>query len=273
MIISKIEKQSKRANRYNLYVDGKFYLGIDENILVKYALYKGLEVTPDRLAHIRYDEEVNKYYNQALNYLSYGLRTVNQMRQYLHKHLPQDRASREEDIEHILNKLRDQALVDDVYYGQAYVRTKMRINRKGPLLIEQELRQKGLNAEKIQLALAEYPLAQGQENLRHLAEKFTKKHRKLSRKMQSLKLNQHLQSKGYAQDWIASVDYHDLLTNDVDDQELVEAEATKLYQRKSRIYQGNQLKQIIRQNLYRKGFNQDDIESCLQDHLDWFAEK
>ena len=47
-------------------------------------------------------------------------------------------------------------LVDDLVYGESYVRTNMRLSDKGPKKLAQQMQQKGLKPEIIEQALSQY---------------------------------------------------------------------------------------------------------------------
>ena len=46
MVITKIEAQKKKG-RYNIYLNDAFAFGVDEATVVKYALFKGTELTKE----------------------------------------------------------------------------------------------------------------------------------------------------------------------------------------------------------------------------------
>lgn len=274
MKITKIEKQKqKQTGRYNLYLDGRFWLGIGENVLVQLGLYKNQEVSQDLLNKVSYHEEINKYYLKAITYLSYGLRSVKEVETYLAKEIPQDQVHRQENIDTIIEKLKSQSYLNDLIYGQAYVRTKMNINRKGPDLIRQELLTKGLSEDLINQALEEYPYNLGQENINHLARKFLNRQKQVSRRMALDKLYNYLRTKGYSGKWLEDFDFDQLLADqDRDEEAILDKEANKLLRTKSRKYSGRDLKVRLIQSLMRKGFAYSAIQAWLDKQAGYFIE-
>ena len=58
---------------------------MNEVILIKHGLQKGLEIDEIALGNILYNEEVQKAYLQAISYLSYQMRTETRNRRFLRK--------------------------------------------------------------------------------------------------------------------------------------------------------------------------------------------
>lgn len=285
MIISKIERQKKDKQRYSLFVDDQFLLGIDEAVLIHFALYKGQEVTQDFLAEIKEAEYHQKVYSKAIHYISYGLRTIKEMRDYLAK-VPalneeelRSEAGNESSgevatideslISDIIERLLKQQYLDDLIYGQSYVRTSALINRKGPSTIQQELIRKGLSEQEIRQALEEYPMNQQVENIQHLAEKYIRTKKNVPFKMLKNKLFEYLLIKGFDSDLIkqemAQLDF-DYSEEHQDD--LLAKTAEKLVRTRQKKYAGYDLRNKVKEGLYRKGFDFEAINNWLEDNAE-----
>ena len=99
MKITKIEKQKKNSERYSLYVDDEFWMGVNEAVLVKFALFKAQTVTAKDLNEIAEAEYQHSIYSQAIKFLAHGLKTVKETRDYLTKYLA-DRHKEQEEQPH-----------------------------------------------------------------------------------------------------------------------------------------------------------------------------
>lgn len=88
-VITKIEVQKRSKERFNIYIDkgqGEEYgFSVNEVILIKHGLQKGLEIDEIALGNILYNEEVQKAYLQAISYLSYQMRTKQEIEDFLRK--------------------------------------------------------------------------------------------------------------------------------------------------------------------------------------------
>ncbi|MGO4927067.1 RecX family transcriptional regulator [Fundicoccus sp. Sow4_F4] len=285
MIISKIERQKKDKQRYSLFVDDQFLLGIDEAVLIHFSLHKGQEVSEELLAEIREAEYHQKVYSKAIHYISYGLRTIKEMRDYLAK-IP---ALNEEElrsetgkeglgevatiddslISDIIERLLGQQYLNDLVYGQSYVRTSALINRKGPSTIYQELIRKGLTEQEILQALEEYPMDQQIENIQHLAQKYIRTKKNVPFKMLKNKLFEHLLIKGFDSDLIKQeMDQLDFDYSQDHQDDLLNKTAEKLVRTRQKKYSGYDLRNKVKEGLYRKGFDFEAINYWLEDHAE-----
>lgn len=247
-MISKIEPQ-KRKGRYNIYINDDFAFGVDEEVLIKFELSKGLHVTKELQKKIENEDSYYKAYQKTLNYLSYSLRSEKQIRDYLAKHELYHFSDR------MVEQLKSMRLIDDLNFAQSFVRSQANINQKGPRNIEQDLKKKGIKEDFILIALDEYPYEQQLENAIHLASKKWEKTRKNSEIESIQKVKAYLLNKGYSFDLVdeamAAIDTkkdknaeYNALVNQGD-------KALKRYSRK---YEGYELSQRIKGYLYNKGY-------------------
>ena len=258
-MISKIEPQ-KRKGRYNVYINDMFAFGVDEEVLLRFELKKGLHVTPELQKEIEAEDTFAKAYSKTLNYLSHSLRTEKQIRDYLIKN--------EIDIytDRIIGTLKELKLIDDLIYSESYVRTMANVNQKGPRNIEQDLKQRGVSEHTIMDALMEYPEEQQLENAIDLAEKKWMKTKNSSTFESIQKVKQYLVNKGYnfeqADQAISTID-----TEKDQDEEYrsLEKQAEKAYKRYARKYEGYELNQRLRAFLYSKGFQNELINRYLEE--------
>lgn len=285
MQISKIERQKKRPDRYSLYIDEQFALGVHEAVLIKCGIHKGMTLTPEKLKTIQMAEYQEGLYQKALNYLSYGLRTAKEIHDYLMKQFEkkskaetEDHDNREADtkeypleeiapedfIQPILQQLKDQNLINDRYYAEAYARTQADLYAKGPDKIRYDLLKKGIDPHIVADAMEEYQPAMIQDNLSKLADKFVASHQKLSHQMLLIKLGQHLMTKGYAIDQVRDFLQGYSIEPDLDQEwDLLVKEGQKSLQKRSRKYSGYDLKQRVYMDLVSKGFAYDQVQTWL----------
>lgn len=289
MIITKIERQKKRKERYSLYIDGEFKLGIDEAVLIHFALYKGQEIDEDLLNDIKEREYRQGIYGRGLNYLSYGQRSIKEMRDYLKKYLIKEyhqklteaeAAGQKETvqlnpeemidyelIQETIDRLIEQRLLNDTLYGQSYVRSAALLNRKGPQVLKRELTRKGLSPSDIESALEEYPEDQQHENIMAVSEKYIRSKRQYPPKRVRQKLNEHLRTKGYPSDLInQTLEQLDFEEEVVDQDDLLNREAEKLVRTRSKRFKGYDLQNKIKEGLYRKGFDLQEIKFWIEDN-------
>ncbi|WP_071396109.1 recombination regulator RecX [Bacillus tuaregi] len=258
-IITKITTQQKNKERYNLFLDDgngeKYAFSVDEGVLVKYQLKKGMELDDFLITEIHYDDDIRKAYNRALQYLTRRIRSESEVRTYL--------AEKEVDepiIQEVIIKLYEYQFLNDEQYAIAYVRTQMNTTDKGTVLIRNELKEKGISDKFINDALKEYPYEAQLDKAKVLCEKSAQKNQKDSERVLRAKLEQKLIRKGFGFDIIAeAIEGTNLQRND-DGMEALSYQAGKL-KRKFAAETGYAYEQKMKSALYRKGFSLEQIEA------------
>lgn len=259
--VTKIQVQKRRKDRFNVFLNGSYAFPVSEAVLVKTGLRKDLVLSPEELAEIKRLNAEQDAYTAAVDYLSYSLRSEKEVREKL----------REEDIppeaiDTVIERLKSQLYINDRIYGESYTRTAANINRKGPLIIAQELKGKGLNQELIDEVLLQYPEADQRENAVKLAEKQLKKQHRSSAREAANKTRLYLQQKGYPREVVdevmAAID-----TEKPEDEEweALKQQGEKAWTRYARKAEGHELQQKVRASLYQKGFPGDLISRFIDE--------
>lgn len=193
MKITAIKQQVKRADRYSIYVDGKYLFSLGEGELLKLGLHTGQELSDTELSNFKGESEKGKWFDKILNLLSYRLRSEWELRDYLkRKKAPTDI------IEETLNKLSKAGYLNDEQFAKRWVENRRLLKPTSKRRLAQELRAKRINSEIIDKVLSEYE-SNELEILRELVSK------KRSRYPDKLKLMQYLARQGYNYDDIKTV--------------------------------------------------------------------
>jgi len=265
-IISKITTQQKNKERYNIFLDeGKgeqYAFSVDEAVLVKYGLKKGMELDDFFITEIHYEDDIRKAYNLALHYLTRRIRSEAEVRSYLG-----EKEVDEAIIQEVIIKLYEYQFLNDEQYAKAYVRTQMNTSDKGAVVIRSELKEKGINEKNIELALQEYPYELQLEKATTLCEKTAQKNQKDSERVLKTKLEQKLTRKGFSFNIIADAINSINLERKDNGMEALRYQAEKL-QRKYANESGYTYEQKMKSALYRKGFSLEQIEKYLNQQ-DW----
>lgn len=256
--ITKIAAQ-KQAGRYNIYLDGQYAFPVAESVLIKHRLLKGRVLDKVQIAQITTDDEIAKAYGTALDYLSYQLRTEHEVSQKL---LSQGVPPAQ--IEMVCKKLRAEGLLDDRAYAAAFVRTVMKTELKGPAVIRQKLRAKRVGELEIDDALAQFTPAWQLTNATKLATKLLARYARQPARRQREKVQLGLRTQGYESDVVAAaLAAAQPPAVSVDTTELLAREGEKIWQRYARKASGYQLTMKVKQALFRKGFDYDEIEAWV----------
>ncbi|MDV2886546.1 recombination regulator RecX [Alkalihalophilus pseudofirmus] len=261
--ITKVSVQKRSKERYNIFIDrgqGEEYgFSVDEDILIKIGLRKGLEIEEDELKEILDKDEEKKTHHLALHFLSYRMRSVKEMMEYLQK---KERESKH--IDTVVKRLLDQNLLNDEMFAASYIESKKLTLLKGPLKLKQELSQKGVGQAHIETALEGFTEDEQIDKLiKWIAKKESRKP-KQSVSAYKQKLAGQLMNKGFTHSIIEQAMRE--VTFEVDNEEEWEAltyQASKLKRKYSSKYEGYEYLQRMKQALYQKGFPIDMINEYL----------
>ncbi|MFS1516148.1 recombination regulator RecX [Bacillus sp. SCS-151] len=263
--ITKIVTQKKNSERYNVYLDrGKgeeYAFSVDQDVLIKYNLTKGKEIDELDVGEIQFADDVKKAHNVALRYLSYRIRSIKEIDDYLKKNeVP------EQIIQEVVHKLQEANYVDDEKFALSYVQTQIKTSIKGPDKIKRELNEKGISAKYAEKAMNTYTTElQIQHAMKH-AEKISKQSAKFSILNIKQKIEQTLVRKGFSWDIIQIViEEISQISGQEENNELeaLQHQANKINNRLKK-YTGWEYEQKLKQALYRKGFSIELIEEFIQ---------
>jgi regulatory protein len=256
--ITKITTQKKRTDRYNIFVDEKYAFSVDEEVLLKFQLKRGTALDDLLLAEIQFHDEIQKAFTDALNYLSYRMRSESEVRLYLKK-----KDIEEPIIKEAIHKLYSFSYLDDLEFAKAYVRTHVNGGNKGPITLKLELKEKGIQDKLLEQALKEYPFEIQVEHAKMLAGKSIKKEKNISERALRQKVEQMLTRKGYPRDVIFDALEDVSVEKDEDEQWNSLCHHAEKLQRRYKSYEGFEYEQKMKQALYRKGFPIEFIDRYL----------
>ena len=138
-------KTNKRTGRQvNLYLDGKFAVKLDTELAVKKGLKVGEEISDGRIKELTEDVGLARGLNIAYRFLSYRPRSEAEMKDRLHR-----RGFEDSKIEIIINKLKEQNLLDDTAFAQFWKENRDTFRPRSQRLTRLELKKKGVADEII----------------------------------------------------------------------------------------------------------------------------
>ncbi len=260
-IITKITVQQKKSDRYNIFLDEKYAFSVDEDVLIKHQLKKGMDLDEFSLAEIGYEDEIRKAYNMAIQYLARRMRSEKEVRTYL--------AEKEVDeviIQEVIHKLIEYTFINDEEFALAFVRTQLNTTDKGKATVKKELKEKGISETLIEQALQEYPDEDELNKAIILCEKFVSKNIQDSTRVMKQKLEQQLLRKGFSHQTIqAAIAETEMEKAEEEELTVLRKHAEKAHRKFSNLSEF-EYEQKMKQTLFRKGFNLDLIEKVLEEY-------
>src|SRR5260221_6152663 len=133
MHITALEPQANNPERINLYVDGRFLLGVSAVIVLQMGLRLNQELQPDQLEQLRREESEQQAVYRALNYLSFRPRSREEVRRYLRR-----KETPAEAIDTALARLDLHDFVNDRSFAEFWIGTREQFNPRGARAIKHE---------------------------------------------------------------------------------------------------------------------------------------
>ncbi|SER05160.1 regulatory protein [Virgibacillus subterraneus] len=266
--ITRITTQKKRKNRFNIFLDEgqgeKYGFSVDEAVLIEHKLRKDLDLDDTTIATLIQKDTLHKSYTLAINFLSYRMRTKKEIYDYLVK-----KEVDEEHITKIMDKLLDEGLIDDKQFADSFVRTRIQTASKGPMLVKKELMDKGVSKLIASEAVDLFTYEEQHVKATKWVEKKLNTSKSNSFKQQVQQLQSTLMQKGFTQDVIKDVlaDVQEEKNDDAEWDAIVK-QGEKLLRKHQQKFEGYELRNKMKEALYRKGFTFDLIDTFLEASLD-----
>jgi regulatory protein len=145
MKITRIAKQERRE-RYNIFVDERFYTALSAVLLLESGVAEGDELEPGQLDPFIERDEAGKVLNQALRYLSLRPHSERELRIKLKRKDIDPNL-----IDDAFERLRELNYLDDAAFARQWI--EERGQKRGAIKLRAELKQKGVADEVIASAL------------------------------------------------------------------------------------------------------------------------
>ncbi len=249
-----VSLEKKRNGQY-LVKAGSFSFLLDENAFTDFYLYPGKELSDEEIKALDRAAKSASISSYAYSLLGKKRYSEAEMKDKL-----MDKFANEEAISKLLNDLIQYKLIDDEAYAKDYKEEKENA-LFGKIRIKEELRYK----RKVPAAIVD---ALSFPNEKENAEKYLQS---ISRAISSYpylakkkKAHDILLRRGFTEEAIA----YALKGLEKDDKDKIlqrmEIEAARAYTRYQRKYEGKELRARVYSSLYKKGYESEDIASCLE---------
>lgn len=243
-----------KSGKYKVKVDDEVINTYDD-VLINNKLIYEKEIDSNMLNKIKNDNVYYDVYNKTVSYILKHQRALSEIKEYINKF---DITDIEKDK--IINKLKSNGLINDLQYVKSYISDAINLSKDGPNKIKNYLISKNIDE-----AIIDEELSNIDEDilidkvLKYMKKKFSS-NTKYSKYQLKQKITLDLINLGYDKDLIDS-----LIDNfDYEENDLLEKEYDKLYNKLSKKYDGYELNNKIKQKLYSKGFDINLITELIQ---------
>ena len=138
-------------------IDGERILTITEETFLRFGLFDGQAMDPERLQEVELADGGSRAMTEAHRLIDHRMRTRRELAVKL-----KSRGRTDEVIDQVLDRLEHAGLIDDGRFARLWIDERLRRRPAGLSLLRRELRQKGIDAEVVDTALEESASREGE---------------------------------------------------------------------------------------------------------------
>ncbi len=200
-VVSRISEQRRRANRRNVYLDGKFAFGCNLNVVAKFRLREGLNLSAEQVAAIQQGEVRQECFDAAMKSLERRLHSRAELRRKLSRKEFGDAI-----VDGVLDDLARMGYVNDERFAKTKALSAAQHKQHGRRRAFVELRKAGVESNVAGRAVEDvYDVTDSLAIARQLAQKQAPRLRKLDPLVARRRLVGMLQRRGFNYDEIRPV--------------------------------------------------------------------
>lgn len=147
--VTSIEAQRHSTSRYSIFLDDEFAFGIGRDLLLESGIAKGAHLDQDQLDEILARDAIDRAVATAMRALEQRMQTRKELRTRLLRKGFEPAA-----IDGALEKLAEWGYLNDERFAELWIENRLAHRPRGRRMLEQELRQKGIDREIVQDTVA-----------------------------------------------------------------------------------------------------------------------
>ena len=238
-----------KSGKYKIVLDDNVVVTYDD-VIIKYNLLYKKQIDKKTLTEIKKETDYYDNYNKVLNYAMKKIRCSSEVKKTIDSLDIEDDKKKE-----IYIKLVNLNLVNDRIYTNCYINDRFILSKDSINKIRTDLLKNKIDIDIIDEELAKFDIDEYGKLKKIIVKKINSNKSYSSYKLKN-KIVSEMVNLGYNYDDIISI-YE---KHSKDDYELLLKEYSKLYNKLSKKYKGNELVYKIKSSLYSKGFSYDDIK-------------
>lgn len=145
--VTALKAQKKNPNRISVYLDGEYAFGLAR--IVAAWLRIGQSLDENEIERLKQQDTLEVAYQRMLHFMSYRPRSEAEVQRKLNEH-----GYSEAVVEATVQRLKDNRLLSDSQFAQTWVENRSTFRPRSKRMLAMELRQKGLEEDVIEQALA-----------------------------------------------------------------------------------------------------------------------
>lgn len=197
--ITAISAQQRDDARMNIDIDGTFAFGLHVDIVLSHYLSVGTELSAEKIEQLQQEDEVKKAITAALNLLSFRPRASGELQRKL-----REKGYSAESAAAAIQRMLELGYLNDADFADRWIENRQEHKPRSRKLLQQELRQKGIDSDTIEEALADVAIDEVADAL-ELARKKANSMQGLDQQTRHRRLSGFLGRRGYGYDVIRKV--------------------------------------------------------------------
>jgi regulatory protein len=147
--VTSIEPQKHATTRYSIFLDGEFAFGIGRDLLLESGIAKGEFLDQERLDAILAKDAVDRAVSASMRALDQRMQTGKELRTRLMR-----KGFEPETIDAALARLVEYGYLNDERFAELWIENRLTHRPRGKRMLEQELRQKGVDRQIVDETVA-----------------------------------------------------------------------------------------------------------------------
>lgn len=250
-----IKKYKKLKNNvYELELSDNLKIKLYDDVIVKYNLLLKKNITDKELKEIiNFNDELESYY-LAIKYISKKLRSEKEVIEYLKKNNYNSVV-----IDKTINRLKKYNYLNREVYIKSFINDRYNFSYDGPNKIKRKLNELGFNDDEIIPCIdKDY-----QVKIEKIIDKKVSSNHKLSNNMLKQNISNYLINLGYSKDMF--IDYLNKIN--INNKEYLIKDLDKLFNKFKNKYNEKELRYVLKNKLFIKGYSTEEIEEVLDEKL------
>ena len=248
----KIINIKKQNNKYKIRLDENITIETYDDIILKYNILYKKEIDENLKEKIEEENKFYETYNEIVKLINKKLRSEKEIKEIMNKKEIKNQ-------EGLLTKLKSTNLINDELYAKAYIHDKISFSNDGINKIKKDLINQEIQEDIIESEIEKINRVEQKQKLEKLIMKKLKANTKYSDKIMKQKITNYFINLGYDKEDINEI----LNAITTDNDEIIKKEYNKLINKYKTKYDEEKLKYIIKQKLYQKGFNIEEINNLI----------
>jgi regulatory protein len=147
--VTSVEAQKHSTTRYSIFLDGAFAFGVGRDLLLESGIANGEYLGQERIDAILARDAIDRAVSTAMRALEQRMQTSRELRTRLLR-----KGFDSEAIDGALAKLVDYGYLNDERFAELWIENRLAHRPRGKRMLEQELRQKGVDRQIVDETVA-----------------------------------------------------------------------------------------------------------------------